>query len=516
MSTETVNNNLVTRDGALNADETEVVTVNQATGSELARYPVAGAADAEAATAAARAAAGPWWDLDFDGRTRHLRNWRREIAERGEEVATLIHAENGKPLEDARAEVLAVLEHLRFVIDNAERVLGPRSIEVPPSAANQRAWIEHLPYGVVGVIGPWNFPLATPGAIVIHAIAAGNAVVLKPSHITPGVGRWLVDTWQCAVPEHSSVLQDLTGYAATGQALIAAGVDKVAFTGSVRSGRAVAAQCADTITPMLLELGGKDPAIVAEDADLDATANSVVWGALQNAGLGCISLEVAYVVESVYDAFVEKVTTLARAVRAGSDLDSQIGSVPLASQIPVIRHHIVDALERGASTPVGGLETTNGDRFVQPTILVNVAPDALAAREETFGPTLSIVKVADTDEAVALANSSTYGLGSSVYSRARGEEIARRLRTGMTSINDALMTSMISALPFGGCGESGYGRKHGDEGLREFAYPHALTARTSAPQVPFASFDRPAGAVAATLDAVRERILAEDADTGKE
>ena len=509
MSTETVNSNL-TRDGALDSDETEVVTVDQATGAELARYRVAGAVEARAATAAARAAAGPWWDLGFEPRARYLRAWRREIAAHGDEVAELIHAENGKPVEDAKAEVLAVLEHLRFVVDNAERVLGPRGIPAPQTAANQRAWIEHLPYGVVAVIGPWNFPLATPGAIVIHAIAAGNAVVLKPSQITPGVGQWLVSTWQRAVPEHANVLQDLIGFAATGQALITAGVDKVAFTGSVRSGRAVAAQCAETLTPMLLELGGKDPAIVAEDADLDATADSVVWGALQNAGLGCISLEVAYVVESVYDAFVEKVTALARTVRAGSDPAAQIGSVPLPGQIPVIRRHIADALERGASVPVGGLETTNGDRFVQPTILVDVARDALAATQETFGPTLSIVKVADTDEAVALANASPYGLGSSVYSRAHGEEIAHRLRTGMTSVNDALMTSMISALPFGGRGESGFGRKHGDEGLREFGYPHAVTARTGAPLVPFASFERPAGAVTAALNALRDRILAED------
>ena len=240
MSTETVDNPLVTRDGALDADAAEVVTIDQATGSELARYPVAGAEEAQAAVIAARAAAGPWWDLGFDARAKHIRAWRREIAAGGEEAAAIIHAENGKPLEDARAEVLAVLEHLRFVLGNASRVLGPRHVPSPPSETNQRAWIEHLPYGVVGVIGPWNFPLATPGAIVIHAIAAGNAVVLKPSHITPGIGQWLVRAWQRAVPEHSAVLQDLIGYAATGQALIGAGVDKVAFTGSVRSGRAVA------------------------------------------------------------------------------------------------------------------------------------------------------------------------------------------------------------------------------------------------------------------------------------
>jgi succinate-semialdehyde dehydrogenase / glutarate-semialdehyde dehydrogenase len=192
-----------------------------------------------------------------------------------------------------------------------------------------------------------NFPLATPGAICIHALAAGNAVILKPSHITPGVGEWLVRCWQRAVPDFSDAFQNLIGFAATGQALIGAGVDKVAFTGSVRSGKAVAAQCADTLTPTLLELGGKDAAIVAEDADLDEAAAHITWGALQNAGQGCISLEVAYVVESVHEAFVEKITARARQVRVGSGDDAQMGPVPLATQIPVIRHHI-ETLSCGA------------------------------------------------------------------------------------------------------------------------------------------------------------------------
>jgi succinate-semialdehyde dehydrogenase / glutarate-semialdehyde dehydrogenase len=308
-----------------------------------------------------------------------------------------------------------------------------------------------------------NFPLATPGAICIHALAAGNAVILKPSHITPGVGEWLVRCWQRAVPDFSDAFQNLIGFAATGQALIGAGVDKVAFTGSVRSGKAVAAQCADTLTPTLLELGGKDAAIVPEDADLDEAAAHITWGALQNAGQGCISLEVAYVVESVHEAFVEKITARARQVRVGSGDDAQMGPVPLATQIPVIRHHIEDALVRGATAPVGGPETATGDRYVQPTVLVGVTPDARAATEETFGPTLAVVKVADTDEAIALVNSSPYGLGSSVFSRHRGETIARRMRVGMTSVNDALMVSQILAMPFGGRGDSGYGRKHGDE-----------------------------------------------------
>jgi len=500
-----------TRDGDLADPTREVVTVDQATGRELRRYPAAGPAQAAAAVASARSQAGGWWELGFAGRAVRLRAWRREIAAAGEDMARLIHAENGKSVEDARAEVLGLLGHLSFVLGNAERVLGRHEVTTPPGAGHQRAWVERLPYGVVGVIGPWNFPLATPGAIVVHALAAGNAVVLKPSQLTPGVGVVLGEAWRRAVPDLPDVLQALVGHAATGQALIHAGVDKVAFTGSVRSGRAVAAACAITLTPMLLELGGNDAAIVAADADLDEAAAHVTWGALQNAGQGCISLEVAYVVDAVHDAFAQKVAALARTVRAGSDEQALIGPVPLASQIPVIRHHVEDALLRGATAVVGGPHTASGDRYVHPTVLVDVPADALVATEETFGPVLAIVRVSDTDEAVAHVNAGPYGLGSAVFSRDHGDVIARRLRVGMTSVNDALAFSQNPALPFGGRGDSGYGRKHGDEGLLEFSYPHAVTSRTGTPATSTTTFDRAPGTVATALAAVTDRILAEDA-----
>ena len=498
---------VVTRDGVVGFDDTQVITFDQGTGAELARFPVAGKQEAAAAVAAARDVAAAWWNLGFEGRAVRLRSWQRAIAESGEEFAELIHAENGKPVEDGRNEVLGAIAHLQFAIDNAPRVLGRRDVPAAHAAPNQIAWTEHQPYGVVGVIGPWNFPLMTPGAIVINALAAGNAVVLKSSHITPGTGQLLVQAWQRAVPDLPNVLQSLIGYGATGQALIEAGVDKVAFTGSVATGKSVAAQCAETITPMLLELGGNDGVVVAEDADLDDAAAHIVWGALTNTGQGCVSLEVAYVVESVYDAFVDKISTLARDVKVGSDEDAQIGPVPLTSQIPVIRSHIEDALARGARATVGGPDTASGSRYVAPTILVDVPADALAATEETFGPTLAVVKVADTDEAVSLINAGPYGLGSAVFSTGRGEEIARRLRVGMTSINDALVFSMNPALPFGGRGDSGYGRKHGDEGLREFAYAHAFSAKNGPARVPASMFGRPVGATKAALAAVTERLL---------
>lgn len=502
------NNPTSTRDGVIGQDGSEVITVDQATGAEFARYPVAGKKEAAAAVADARSVAAAWWDLGFEGRAERLRAWRREIAVSGEEGAALIHTENGKPLDEARVEVLGILEHVQYAIENAERVLGRRELPGSHTVPNQRAWLEYQPYGVVGVIGPWNFPLLTPGAILIEAIAAGNAAILKPSQITPGVGEWLVRTWQRAVPDLPSVLQTLNGFGATGGALIEAGLNKLAFTGSVTTGKTVAAQCAQTLTPVLLELGGKDGVVVAEDADLDEAAKHVVWGAMQNTGHGCISLEVAYVVESVHDEFVEKVSELAKQVRVGSGEDAEIGPVPLPTQIPIIREHIRDALERGATATVGGLDAV-GDRYVTPTVLVGVTPDSLAATEETFGPTLAVVKVADTEEAIAHINASRYGLGSAVFSRDRGEAIARQLRVGMTSVNDALVFSMNPAVPFGGRGDSGYGRKQGEEGLREFAYPHSFTAKTGPAQFSASTFGRPAGAIEGALAGVRDMILAE-------
>jgi aldehyde dehydrogenase (NAD+) len=505
----TSNDATITRDGVLGYDAAEIVTFDQATGAEFARYPVAGKEEAAAAVTAARSVTAAWWDLGFEGRAERLRAWRRELALGGEEGAALIHAENGKSLEEARVEVLGTLEHLEYVTANAARVLGGREVPGSPTVPNQRAWVEYQPYGVVGVIGPWNFPLLTPAAILADALAAGNAVILKPSQITPGVAEWLIRTWQRAVPDLPAVLQNLNGYGATGGALIEAGLDKLAFTGSVATGKKVAAQCAQTLTPVLLELGGKDGVIVAEDADLDEAAEHVLWGAVQNTGHGCINLEVAYVVESVHDAFVDKISRLARQVRAGSDEDAEIGPVPLPTQIPIIREHIQDALQRGATATVGGLDAV-GDHFVTPTILVGVSLDSLAVTDETFGPTLAVVKVADTDEAVAHINAGRYGLGSAVFSREHGEAIARRLRVGMTSINDVLVFSMNPAVPFGGRSDSGYGRKQGEEGLREFAYPHSFTAKTGPAQFPVTTFGRPAGALAGALAAVRDRILAED------
>ena len=252
---------------------------------------------------------------------------------------------------------------------------------------------------------------------ISYALAAGNAVVFKPSEYTPGVGRWIVERIAEAVPE-KPVMQLVTGFGATGEALCRAGVDKLAFTGSARTGRRVMAACADTLTPVLMECGGNDALIVDADADVEAAARAAVWGSLSNAGQACISVERAYVVDQVYDRFVERVTALAGAVRAGTGDADDIGPITMPAQVDIIRRHVDDALDRGARAVVGGRESVRPP-YVDPVVLVDVPADALLLREETFGPVLPILRVQDADDAVRLANEGRYGLASAVFARRR-------------------------------------------------------------------------------------------------
>jgi acyl-CoA reductase-like NAD-dependent aldehyde dehydrogenase len=301
---------------------------------------------------------------------------------------------------------------------------------------------------------------------IAYALAAGNAVVFKPSEYTPAVGRWLADSFAEIVPEQP-VFQVVTGLGATGAALCQSGVAKIAFTGSPGTGKKIMAACADTLTPVLIEAGGKDALLVDADADIDAAADAAVWGGFSNAGQTCVGVERVYVHEQVYDEFVAKVVAKAREVKPGTE----IGPITMPAQLAIIRRHIDDAIARGGRALVGG---EVGERFVQPTVLVDVPEDAAAVREETFGPTLTVAKVRDMDEAIAKANDTTYGLGGTVFSKARGMELARRLRSGMVAVNSVISFAGVPSLPFGGSGDSGFGRIHGPEGLREFGRPKAI------------------------------------------
>ncbi|MDG4828817.1 aldehyde dehydrogenase family protein [Solwaraspora sp. WMMD1047] len=482
-------------------EDGELISTNPATGAPVGSFPVAAAEDVTRAVQRAAEAAGWWAGLGFAGRRQRLLRWRALLANRITEIADLSHREGGKPIADAIVETASAVEHIDWAARHARRVLGRRRVRSPLVLAEFSAHLEYQPYGVVGVIGPWNYPVLTPLGSIAYALAAGNAVVFKPSEYTPAVGQWLVDTF-AEVVDGRPVLQAVHGLGETGAALCRSGVGKVAFTGSPATARKVMATCAESLTPVLLEAGGKDAMIVDGDADLDAAADACVWGALTNAGQTCIGIERAYVVESVHDEFVAKVVQRAGRLTVGAGEGADIGPITMPSQLDVIRRHIDDAVARGGRAVLGGPEAV-APPYVRPTILVDVPEDAAAVREETFGPTLTISRVADADEAVARANAVAYGLGGSVFGRRRAVEIAGRMRSGMTAINSVLTFAGMSALPFGGTGESGFGRIHGADGLREFARAKAVTRRRGPSLLPTTTFDRTPAQVARIVKAVK-------------
>ncbi|MGW5051164.1 aldehyde dehydrogenase family protein [Actinokineospora sp. NPDC004072] len=463
-------------------------SLNPATDEVVGVHPVHTAEDVRAAVEAARGAARWWAELGFAGRAERLNRWKAALTRRAQELAEVVHAETGKPHGDAMLEIVLAIDHTAWAARNARKVLGPKRRPSGLLMANQWSTVEYQPLGVVGVIGPWNYPVFTPMGSIAYALAAGNAVVFKPSEYTPGVGRWLAESFAEAVPEHP-VLQVVTGFGETGAALCRSGVAKVAFTGSPATGRKIMAACAETLTPVLIEAGGKDALLVDADADLDAAAEAAVWGAMSNAGQTCTGVERVYVHERVYAAFVAKLTALAAPLKVGFDDGAQVGPITMPGQIDIIRRHVADALARGARALTGGA-VPDGARYVQPTVLVDVPEDAAAVREETFGPTVTVTSVRDMDQAVALANATAYGLGGTVFARARGLELARRLRAGMVSVNSVISFAGVPSLPFGGVGESGFGRIHGPEGLREFARAKAITRQLFRAPITMTTFAR--------------------------
>jgi acyl-CoA reductase-like NAD-dependent aldehyde dehydrogenase len=465
-------------------------SVNPATDEVVGTYPIHTEADVTAAVARARTASTWWNQLGFAGRTDRLQRWKGVITRRAAQLAEVVHQETGKPHSDAMIEIILAIDHTAWVAKHARKVLGPQRRASGLLMANQSATVEYQALGVIGVIGPWNYPVFTPMGSIVYALAAGNAVVFKPSEYTPGVGKWLVDSFAEAVPEQP-VFQLLTGYGATGAALCRSGVDKLAFTGSAATGRKIMAACAENLTPVLIEAGGKDALLVDADADIEAAADAAVWGGMSNAGQTCVGVERVYVHERVYDDFVAKTVAKVREVRAGYDATAQIGPITMPAQLDIIRRHIEDALSRGGKALVGGKDAV-GDRFVQPTVLVDVPEDSVAVRDETFGPTLTIAKVKDMDEAVTLANNSRYGLGATVFAKRRGMELARRLRSGMTAVNSVISFAAIPTLPFGGVGDSGFGRIHGPDGLKEFTRAKAIARQRFRPPLALTTFARTA------------------------
>jgi succinate-semialdehyde dehydrogenase/glutarate-semialdehyde dehydrogenase len=477
-----------------------LVSTNPATGEEAARAPIAGPEDVAAAVERARAAAAWWAGLGFAGRRSRLLQFRSLLANRMPEIADLVHRECGKPMVDGVTEAAAFIPHIAWAARNARRVLGLRRVRASTVALEYSARLEYQPLGVVGAIGPWNYPVGAICALAAYALAAGNALVYKPSEYTPRVSQWLADRFAEVVPEHP-VLQVVHGLGDTGAALCRSGVDKIAFIGSTATAKKVMAACAETLTPLVAEGGGKDAMIVAADADLDAAADAALWGGLCNAGQTCTGIERGYVASAVADAFIQRLVTGAQKLKVGVDDDAAIGPIIMPAQLDTIRRHITDGLADGGTAALGGAEAVQAP-YMQPTILVEVPEGSAAVREETFGPVLVVNRVRDAEEGIALANALPYGLGGSVFAKRRGLELARGMGSGMTAVNSVLSFAAMPSLPYGGVGDSGFGRLHGDDGLREFARPKAITARRARSLLPIWTFARDPAATARRVMAV--------------
>ncbi|MGH3785941.1 MAG: aldehyde dehydrogenase family protein [Pseudonocardiaceae bacterium] len=482
-------------------EDTHFASFDPRTGEVVDHHRVYDEAAVRAVVARAREAATWWGGLGFAERRRRLLSWRSVLSRRAEEMAELISAETGKTPDDAYLECALVIPHLDWAGRNAERVLRRRRRGSGRLMVQEASTVEYQPYGVIGVIGPWNYPAYTPMGSIGCALAAGNAVVFKPSELTPGVGLALAESLAAVVPEYP-LLQVVTGFAETGAALCRAGVDKLAFTGSPATARKVMATCAATLTPVVLECGGKDALLVDVDADLDAAAEAAVWGAMTNAGQTCIGVEQVYVVDDIAQDFTDRVVAQTRRLRAGGDPNADLGPITRPEQVDVIRDHLADALARGGTALVGGAESVRPP-YVQPVVLTDVPETSIAVTEETFGPTLTVHRVANLDDAVQRVNAGRYGLGAAVFSAHRGPEIAGRLRCGMVAVNSVVSYAGVPSLPFGGVGDSGFGRVHGADGLREFTRTKAVTRRRFRPAVQITTFARPAWAMRLVLRIVR-------------
>lgn len=463
--------------GASTIVDGELISTNPASGEQVARLKASSAEEVRATVDRARAA-GVWWaGLGYAERKRRLLKWRSAMVKRIHELAELTSREGGKPVDEAILEQFATVDHIAWAARHARKTLKRRRTAGSLIQPEYAAYKSYEPYGVVGVIGPWNFPIFTPIGSIAYALAAGNAVVFKPSEYTPAIGQFYVDLFAEVVPEQP-VLQIVHGFGDVGAALCRSGVNKVSFTGSPATARKVMAACAETLTPVLIEGGGKDAVIVADDANLDAAAESVAWGANFNAGQACVGIERAYVHERVYDAFVDKLVKETQKVQTGE----HIGPITMPAQRDIIKSHIDGAMAGGGRAVLGGPDAVRG-AYVKPTILVDVPEGLPTVRKETFGPTLTVAKVSSLDEAVRLANDTVYGLGAAVFSRRHGFDVAHRLRTGMVSINSTFSFAVLPTLPFGGVGDSGFGRIHGEDGLREFARAKAIAKRRM-PSIP--------------------------------
>ena len=465
---------------APNVKATEVVSYDPGTGQEIGRAPLSSPEEVKEAVAKARQAQPAWASLSYRQRARVILRARELMLAERDELALLISQETGKPVAEAISmEIVPTLDAMHYFAHAAEDLLRPQKIDIGQYGLMGRSSrIVFRPLGVIAIISPWNFPLATPADEVVMALMAGNGVVLKPSELTPLIALKLGDIFtRAGLP--SGLLNIPTGDGSTGRALVDARVDKIMFTGSVATGKRVAEAAAKYLTPVVLELGGKDPMIVLDDADIENAARAAVWGAFANSGQACASVERCYVQESIAPKFIEKVVAETRALKQGlgTDTEVDVGAMSNENQLQIVAEHVNDAKQRGAKVLAGGQRGSNrSGLFYEPTVLTNVDHQMTIMRDETFGPVLPVMTFTTEDEAIKLANDSIYGLTASVWTKniAKGQRIAERVEAGTVMVNEVVYTHGIAQTPWGGIKDSGYGRTHGRMGLLELVHPQHI------------------------------------------
>ncbi|MEE9607829.1 MAG: aldehyde dehydrogenase family protein [Myxococcota bacterium] len=467
-----------------------------ATLEPIGEIEVQTAEDVRAAVESARGAQPAWAALGVAGRARYLERALAVLIERQDEFIDVIVRESGKTRTEAiMMEIFAGCDALAFYAKRAGKILRPRRQRLHGLLAlTKKLRLEYRPLGVVGVISPWNGPFILALNPTVQALVAGNTAVVKPSEVTPRSGQLVAELFRGAeLP--AGVLSVLSGDGETGAALVEAGVDKIAFTGSVATGRKVAEACARQLIPCTLELGGKDPMLVCADADLDRAAGGAVAGAFLNTGQYCCGTERVYVVEEVADDFTARVVERTGRLRQGCDGEFDVGAIFWPRQLEIVEEHVRDATAKGAKVLVGGRRNPHlKGLYYQPTVLSDVTHDMTVMREETFGPVLPIMRVRDEEEALRLANETRYGLSANVWSRdgRKALDLARRIDAGSVCVNDMAMTYGLQEAPFGGLKQSGVGQVNGEVGLRGFCHAQPIAidrfgGRQAATHYPYSS-----------------------------
>jgi acyl-CoA reductase-like NAD-dependent aldehyde dehydrogenase len=453
-----------------------VISHNPATGDVIDEVAVPSDDELQEAVQRARDAQSHWERLPVEERAEYLLEARDVLLDHRKEIRDLVVEETGKAPLDAMAEMAMTCDTLGYYANEGPEMLADETLDLH-LLKNKRITVQRSPVGVVLNISPWNFPLDLAITPIVPALIAGNATIVKPSEYTTLTAMRTVELLNRAgLPE--GLVQVLPGYGETGSKLIDE-ADAVSFTGSVETGRKVAKQAADNLIPSTLELGGKDPALVLSDAYVARAANGVVWGAFFNSGQCCMSTERVYVHEDVYEDFVDRVVALTRELRQGDPAEGQVdvGAMTFPDQVDIVERHVQDAVDKGARVVTGGeRRDIGGGDFFAPTVLVDVDHDMDIMTEETFGPTLPIMKVPSAAEAIRLANDTPYGLNASIWSsdRDRARRLARQIDSGNVCINDVISSYAANEAPYGGVGDSGIGRRKGAWEVEDFVEPKTV------------------------------------------